>query len=153
MSRLFLPELQEKKAQPPRPDIRSSRQLQVIQVQVVFGRPSQNCSNFGICRLEPDTTPFVQGRSNTFACNNCQHCCRGFFVDGRTRCLLLFLKRTITPEAMQRYFSGSFFVLEEDFILPKILLKRTISGRNRKLKRGNYLLEESESFYYIRSRK
>lgn len=135
------------------PDTWNSGETGVFQrqVRIQFGRPSQYCKNFGICRMEPavpDGNAFTGSAGH--ACK--ARCSKVLLVWSRHWLSFRFPKRLLIPEVEARFFGTSYFKIEEDFQFPEGLFSLPFqSGRCRILK-ANYPLVENQWSYELNMR-
>lgn len=104
-----------------------------VEMEVVFGTPSKNCSGTGICMI---AGRFPQGY--TIPCPHAPaiiHCIRN------QELVFRFRKHRLPEEAARTYFSTGSFLVEEAFSLPQRLIR--LWGLSiEAIPPGRYLLEE-----------
>lgn len=89
--------------------------LREVEMEVVFGTPSKNCSGTGICMI---AGRFPQGY--TIPCPHAPaiiHCIRN------QELVFRFRKHRVPEEVAQAYFSTGSFLVEEAFALPQRLIR------------------------------
>jgi len=78
--------------------------------EVVFGRPSKECVNFGICRIEA-----LGELPKDCSCKS--QCAQGIVsIFNPTHIEIDFLKSTINTTTYQQYFADKRFIIEEEFL-------------------------------------
>ena len=81
--------------------------------EVVFGRPSKDCVNFGICRIESLGAPPKN-------CNCKDQCSQGIVSIFNERYVEVdFLKSTVNDTTYQQFFANKRFIVEEEFLHKK----------------------------------
>jgi len=80
---------------------------------VVFGRPSKECVNFGICRIEA-----IGAIPMDCSCKS--QCSRAIVSVFNTSSIEIdFLKSTIDTATYQQHFANKRFIIEEEFLHKK----------------------------------
>ena len=123
-------------------------------LKIQFGRPSQYCKNFGICRLEPEAIPADQVQTISSGCNN-THTGSVLLTFSKEWMCFCFPKISLEPETKAYYFSTAYFLVEEDYLFPEGLFELSIASENYLVSQGKYrIFETSWSFeLYMRIRK
>ncbi len=117
------------------PALLSSPSIREVEMEVVFGTPSKNCSGAGICMI---AGRFPQGY--TIACPHAPaiiHCAPG----QEQELVFRFRKNRLCGRAAQAYFTAGYFLVEESFSLPQRLIRQWGLPVD-KIPPGRYLLEE-----------
>ena len=122
------------------------------QVRIQFGRPSQYCKNFGICRMEPaipDGSAWTQSGTGL-----CKHAYRTKVLLrwNQTWLSLSFPKRLLLPEVSAHFFGTSFFKMEEDFEFPEGLFSRPFPSGHCRVRKANYPITETRWAYELNMR-
>ncbi len=115
------------------PDLLLLPPVREVEMEVVFGTPSKNCSGSGICMI---TSRFPEGHSIS-----CPHARAIIHVAPGEELVFRFRKHRLCNRAVQAYFSAGFFPVEETFSLPQRLVRQFGLPINT-IPPGRYLLEE-----------
>lgn len=107
-----------------------------VEMEVVFGTPSRNCSGSGICMI---TSRFPDGYTIP-----CPHARAIIHFSPGEELVFRFRKQRLCNRAVQAYFSPGFFLVEEPFSLPQRLVRQW-SLPITQVSPGRYLLEEYSS--------
>ena len=111
----------------------SAALIREVEMEVVFGTPSKNCSGAGICLI---ANRFPKGYSVP-----CPHAPASIHMVSRRELVFRFRKRNLTEKAAAGYFTRRYFQVEEAFLLPKRLVRMwRLSAAS--VSPGQYLLEE-----------
>ncbi len=108
--------------------------------KVQFGAPSNNCNNYGICRLEllesfgiPETTPCLCSKYYTATISYLEP----------NQLTIRFAKKDLDDKVIQKHFNRNFFTVEEDF--SKVLHLATITAtQNLTIDKGQYPIVETQ---------
>jgi len=92
--------------------------------EVILGRASSNCKNFGICRIEGACPTEVFGQNVGFA--NCNKLYAIGSLKGSKYFELAFLRSTISDLVFKRYFKHSIFIVEEPYTIKKDFIGKPI---------------------------
>ena len=115
------------------PPLHSAANIREIEMEVVFGTPSRNCSGAGICLI---AARFPQGHKIP-----CPHAPAIInYVPGR-ELVFRFRKHRISDTAVRRYFHKRYFLVEEAFELPQRLVRHWQLPQTH-IPPGKYQLEE-----------
>ncbi len=87
-----------------------------VEMEVVFGTPSKNCSGAGVCMI---AGRFPEGYQ--IACPHAPAIIH--FLPGN-ELVFRFRKKHLNPDLVRRYFSAKRFVVEEPFRLPAQLVEQ-----------------------------
>lgn len=88
--------------------------IQEVEMEVVFGTPSKNCSGAGVCLI---AGRFPEGYK--IACSHAP--ARIHFLPGN-ELVFRFRKHALNNRIIQRYFKANSFLVEEPFQLPRQLV-------------------------------
>ncbi|MFT5998484.1 MAG: hypothetical protein ACI81P_000937 [Neolewinella sp.] len=98
-------------------------------VDVVFGVADRNCAGFGICKIEPN------GQATATACEG-RWVSAELYPATPTGVGLWISKDLISPRAMENYFYFDYFVMEEDYTIPREIWQRY--GEEQIIEKGYY---------------
>lgn len=115
------------------PMVMLSTPIREVEMEVVFGTPSKNCSGTGICMI---AGRFPQGYTVP-----CPHAPAIIHCMPDQELVFRFRKHRLSDRAVQAYFSAGFFQVEEDFALPQRLIRLWALPTDT-IPPGRYLLEE-----------
>jgi len=115
------------------PFLFSALSVREVEMEVVFGTPSQNCSGTGICMLT--------GRLPKRHTITCPHAPAIVHYPPGRELIFRFRKSHLGDQILRQYFSSDTFVVEEAFRIP-LQLVRSWRLPVRVVKPGDYLLEE-----------
>jgi len=117
--------------------IRTTRKIKSqFLAEVVFGRPSKDCVNFGICRIESLGAPSKN-------CNCKSQCSQGIVsIFNPTHIEIDFLKSTVNATTYQQFFANKRFIVEEKFLYQKENCSFYIGV-------GNYPIIENDSLIKV----
>ena len=116
------------------PALFSSPPIREVEMEVVFGTPSRNCSGTGICMI---ASRLPQGTQIP-----CPHVLAIIHCDPAGHELVFrFRKQRLSDLVVQKYFSSSIFQVEEAFSLPQRLI-RMWDLPIGSIPPGRYFLEE-----------
>lgn len=104
-----------------------------VEMEVIFGTPSKNCSGAGIC--------LIANRSTRWETITCPHAPAIIHCLPDQELVFRFRKRHLSSEAVQAFFKDNKFLVEECFRLP-IRLVRQWALPFGQIQPGCYLLEE-----------
>ena len=113
--------------------------LSPLLIEVEFGVPSRQCVNYGICRIELARAP---GRPRSSKCKRCGGLALASAPEEGVL-ELAFFQSSLSQAARRRYFGQGYFLMEEDFLLPRCLY----NGRNfpaEAISCGRYRVLETE---------
>lgn len=107
--------------------------IREVEMEVVFGTPSKNCSGAGICLI---ANRFPKGYAIA-----CPHAPASIHLVSSRELVFRFRKRSLSETAVARFFNRRYFQVEESFLLPKHLVRMwRLSAAS--VNPGQYLLEE-----------
>ncbi|MBK6929476.1 MAG: hypothetical protein IPH12_00930 [Saprospirales bacterium] len=104
-----------------------------VEMEVVFGTPSKNCSGAGICLI---TNRIRQGYEIP-----CPHTPARIHYLPNQELVFRFRKRYLSEATVQAYFRSGFFLVEESFCLPRLLVRRWNLPLDQ-IQAGRYPVEE-----------
>lgn len=107
--------------------------IREVEMEVVFGTPSKNCSGTGICMI---ASLFPQEYTIP-----CPHAPAIIHCVPNQELVFRFRKHRLCDRAAQAYFSAGFFLVEEPFALPQRLIRQWALPIDT-IPPGRYLLEE-----------
>lgn len=107
--------------------------LRDVEMEVVFGTPSKNCSGTGICMI---ASLFPHGYTIP-----CPHAPAIIHCIPNEELVFRFRKHRLCDRAVQAYFSSCFFQVDEPFTLPQRLV-RLWALPISEIPPGRYFLEE-----------
>ena len=107
--------------------------IREVEMEVVFGTPSKNCSGTGICMI---ASRLPQGYLIS-----CPHAPVIIHCIPNQELVFRFRKNRLSDSAVQAYFSAGFFPVEEAFTLPQKLIRLWALPIDT-IPPGRYLLEE-----------
>ena len=91
---------------------------QRVRSEVIFGTPSKNCSGSGICIL-------TQHRAAHPVVCVCPKALAWFSMDVEARLIILeFEWSELSTEIQQKYFSQSYFLMDESVKVPQMIVKK-----------------------------
>ena len=93
---------------------RGAALLREVEMEVVFGTPSKNCSGAGIC--------LIANRSPYWQTIPCPHAPATIHYPPGPELVFRFRKRYLGPDLEQAFFRQDFFLVEEAFRLPRRLV-------------------------------
>ena len=108
--------------------------IREVEMEVVFGTPSKNCSGTGICMI---ASRLPQGYLIS-----CPHARVIIHCIPNQELVFRFRKNRLCDRVAQAYFSAGYFLVEESFALPQRLIRQWGLPVD-KIPPGRYLLEES----------
>ena len=82
--------------------------IETVKVSVLFGRPSEHCQGFGICRVEARTMKIVCSCSKSLQAN--------LNIGAGILCFQFNLS-AFSEEVYKQHFGNGYFIVEEDFQL------------------------------------
>lgn len=89
-----------------------------IQMEIVFGRPSKDCADIGICRINLITDLPTSSKEGC----DCGNIAIAFVQQQRNGQLLFrFPKNQLTPKTIDTQFVDNLFTVPEPYILPDLL--------------------------------
>ncbi|MEQ1745641.1 MAG: hypothetical protein ABMA02_09455 [Saprospiraceae bacterium] len=98
------------------PSVRlASRSIREVEMEVVFGTPSQSCTGLGVCA--------IINRHPQVELIPCPHAPAIIHFDPGHEIVFRFRKQRLPDRVVQVYFSSNFFVVEEAFSLPQRLVR------------------------------
>lgn len=115
------------------PTLFASPPIREVEMEVVFGTPSRNCSGTGIC--------MIAGRLPQGKVIPCPHAPVIIHCDPKHELVFRFRKQRLSDKIVQDYFSSNIFVVEEAFSLPQRLI-RMWDLPIGSIPPGRYFLEE-----------
>jgi hypothetical protein len=116
------------------PALLLSAPIREVEMEVVFGTPSRNCSGTGICMI---ASRLPQGHDIP-----CPHAPAIIHCDPSGHEIVFrFRKQRLNDRVVQEYFSSSYFLVEEAFSLPQRLV-RMWGLPMSSIPPGRYSLEE-----------
>ena len=107
--------------------------IREVEMEVVFGTPSKNCSGTGICMI---ASRLPQGYLIS-----CPHAHVIIHCIPNQELVFRFRKNRLCDRVAQAYFSAGYFLVEESFALPQRLIRQWGLPVD-KIPPGRYLLEE-----------
>ena len=121
--------------------------LTQVFTEVRFGRPSKDCRNMGICRIEALT----YGMDLFERVNRAEPrtAIAVFSVSSTTLLEGLFLKASIGPDTRRTFFDPEYFRVDERFEFPVGLMDASIPGDLLKISPGSYRISELAHYYLI----
>ncbi len=111
------------------------------EMEVIFGTPSRNCEGSGICMV----TERLPGGHTV----PCPHARVIIYCDIENRELVFrFPRRYVTEQIERRFFSDSFFLVEEPFPIP-LRLRRKWGIEGKYVPQGQYPIERYSTEWRI----
>ena len=107
--------------------------IREVEMEVIFGTPSKNCSGAGIC--------LIANRSARWDSISCPHTPAILHFSPGQELVFRFRKRHLDTPALQAYFGCGSFLVEESFSLPSQIVRRWALPFSS-IPPGRYLLEE-----------
>lgn len=108
--------------------------------KVQFGAPSNNCNNYGICRLD---LPSTHNANQTKACLYSKDYPAEISYLVPNQLTFRFAKKDLDDKVRQKHFNGQFFKVVEDF--NKVLCLATISeAQDLTICKGLYPIVETQ---------
>lgn len=114
--------------------------------EVIFGIPSKDCKNYGICRINKLSKISAKSKKNVCGC---QSAIAQFTYWDSHNLQMKFIISSIAQITKQKYFVEPYFKIEEDYPL-------IISSENKHtksiqyiIKKGVYLILKSSSHYTL----
>lgn len=123
--------------------------VQQVLVNVVLGRESKDCENYGVCRVDYPNQPIThryQADTRTGTCNKAL-AVLSMLPSGTFE--LAFIKAAMSDACRKKYFSESYFRVEENFSLPQHILA-DLEVPKVAVTKGAYPMKNSLGFYLIR---
>lgn len=113
--------------------------------EVVFGIPSRNCKNFGICRISQLDMSLIKKRD----CKTCnEHTALALIAYLTTNDLeMFFLRSSMHTATNKKFFSEEYFRVEENYQLSVSLENNEI---NYNIVKGVYPILETSIYYIVR---
>ena len=116
---------------------------EVIRAEVEFGNINNNCKGIGICRVITVSSL----RSYKKACRTCNKAVALISkVDNKIK--ISFFKYSMNSNLIRKYFKDKSFILEEDYKLPKSVLKK-LKSKKETLKTGKYKVQYSRNYLSV----
>lgn len=112
---------------------RGAALVREVEMEVVFGTPSKNCSGAGIC--------LIANRSPYWQTIPCPHAPAIIHYPPGPELVFRFRKRYLSPETELAFFRRDFFVIEEAFRLPQRLVRQWNLSAEW-IQPGHYAVEE-----------
>lgn len=113
--------------------------------EVVLGKPSDKCKNFGICRINAIKPELIFRLKQDLLKCGCKKVYALASLIPYAYFELAFLRTTVTPVVFEQHFRNKIFTVEEDYTLDKEFMGIPIT-----IKIGQYTIGISDRFYVTR---
>ncbi len=120
--------------------------LQQLLVGVTFGQSSEECENYGICRMDPvDYSKAWKYNAQQKSPNKAI----GVVSLGKNKKLeIAFLRASMTQTCQEKYFGRPHFQVDEHFVIPPL-----ININDQKVEpiiyKGQYLIQSFNGFFVV----
>lgn len=116
-----------------------------IQMEIVFGRPSKDCADIGICRINLISDLPTSSKEGC----DCKDTAKAWVQQNRNGQLVFrFPKNQINPNIFNTQFANNYFTVIEDYIFPELL--QDLFYPRIEIKHGHYPITEEKDCLVIK---
>ena len=116
-------------------------------MEVVFGRPSKDCRDIGICRISLLSDVNLNSAQATTCGGRIK--ASGFIsINDREQIIFCFPKQRLAANILKKQFANNQFIISESYDLPE-KLQQLLSPR-KQIKKGSYKVREISNMLVLK---